>query len=241
VVKTNIAIILARGGSKRIPGKNILNLGGKPLIAWSIEAAIKSKMFTKILVSTDSKQIAKISVKYGAEVPFLRNLHSDDFSKSSLATHTALYQAEKYWNMKFDIVTQLMANCPLRTEEDIRNGIKIFNKNNNPAQISCFKFGWMNPFWAFKLSVNKKSKLLFPKEKNKRSQDLPELFCPTGALWLAKRDLFAKTKDFYMSGYNYESLNWMSSIDIDNKEDFEMAEIILDFRMRKNKPRFIKN
>ena len=160
MVKKNIAIILARGGSKRLLKKNILDFGGKPLIAWSIEAAIKSKMFTKILVSTDSKRIADISIKYGAEVPFLRNTNSDDFSKSSIATYAALSQAENYWNMKFDIVTQLMANCPLRTGNDIRKSVKAFNKSKAPAQISCFKFGWMNPYWAVKINKNNCQKKL---------------------------------------------------------------------------------
>lgn len=235
MVKKNIAIILARGGSKRLPKKNILNFGGKPLIAWSIEAAIKSKMFKKILVSTDSKQIAGISIKYGAEVPFLRNTNSDDFSSSSKATHTALLQAENYWNMKFDIVTQLMANCPLRTATNIQKGIRAFNKSNAPSQISCFKFEWMNPFWAFKLSKNRKPKLLFPKEIYKRSQDLPSLFCPTGALWIAKRNIFVEKKDFYLPNYTSEPLEWISAIDIDNKEDFDMAKMFLDFRIRKLK------
>jgi CMP-N-acetylneuraminic acid synthetase len=165
MVTNNIAIILARAGSKRLPKKNILNLGGKPLIAWSIEAAVRSKVFTKILVSTDCKLIADISIKYGAEVPFLRNENSDDFSKSSLATYTALNQAEKYWKIKFDVVTQLMANCPLRTERDIRKSTNVFIKKNIPAQISCSKFGWMNPFWAFKLDKKKRAKFLFPNKK----------------------------------------------------------------------------
>jgi|LakMenEpi03Aug12_release.lakeMendotaPanAssembly.Ray.scaffolds.fasta_scaffold02870_25 CMP-N-acetylneuraminic acid synthetase len=234
MVTNNIAIILARAGSKRLPKKNILNLGGKPLIAWSIEAAVRSKVFTKILVSTDCKLIADISIKYGAEVPFLRNENSDDFSKSSLATYTALNQAEKYWKIKFDVVTQLMANCPLRTERDIRKSTNVFIKKNIPAQISCSKFGWMNPFWAFKLDKKKRAKFLFPNKKNNRSQDLDPLFCPTGALWIAKRDLFCKVKNFYMKGCEYEAINWMSAIDIDNKNDFDMAKILLDYRIRKN-------
>jgi CMP-N-acetylneuraminic acid synthetase len=239
VVK-NIAIILARGGSKRLPKKNILDLGGKPLIAWSIEAARKSKMFAKILVSTDSKEIAKVSIKYGAEVPFLRDENSDDFSSSSKATFTALRQAEDYWNMKFDFVTQLMANCPLRTASDIRKSIKDFNISKAPSQISCFKFGWMNPYWALELKKNKEPKFLFPDAIKKRSQDLPSLFCPTGALWLAKRDLFVKTKDFYMKGYNLGYLDWISAIDIDDKQDLIMAKTFLDLRMIKNRSRLIK-
>ena len=115
----NIAIIPARGGSKRVPKKNILEFFGKPMIAWTIEAAIKSNTFTKVLVSTDCEEIAKISKNYGAEVPFLRKSYADDISPISLATHDALIQAEDFWSLKFDTVTQLMPNCPLRNDKDI--------------------------------------------------------------------------------------------------------------------------
>ena len=140
MTKKNIAIILARGGSKRLPKKNILDFGGKPLIAWTIDAALKSKIFNKVLVSTDDEEIANISLKYGAKVPFLRENNADDFTTSSIATHTALNQAEKYWNIKFDVVTQLMANCPLRTADDIQESVGYFHENKSPAQLSCFKF-----------------------------------------------------------------------------------------------------
>jgi len=235
VTKKNIAIILARGGSKRLPKKNILDFGGKPIIAWTIDATLNSKVFDKILVSTDDKEIAKISLDYGAEVPFLRDKNSDDYAMSSHATHTALNQAEKYWNIKFDFVTQLMANCPLRTSKDIKESVKFFYQNEFPAQLSCFKFGWMNPWWAFKYKDKKNFEHLFPEVRNKRSQDLPNLFCPSGAIWIAERDLFQSNKDFRIPGYNFKTLDWTSSVDIDNEDDFLMAKIILDFKMRKNK------
>ena len=235
MTKKNIAIILARGGSKRLPKKNILDFGGKPMIAWTIDAALNSETFDKVLVSTDDKEIAKISLKYGAEVPFLRDDNSDDHSPSSLATYTALNQAEKYWNVKFDIVTQLMANCPLRTANDIKDSINFFYENKFPAQLSCFKFGWMNPWWAFKYNDTNKIEHMFPEIKNKRSQDLPNLYCPSGAIWLANRDLFYANKNFYIPGYNYKMLDWTSSVDIDNNDDYIMAKFLLDFRLRKNK------
>jgi len=235
VTRKNIAIILARGGSKRLPKKNILDFGGKPLIAWTIDAALKSEVFDNILVSTDSKEIADISLKYGAEVPFLREENSDDFSSSSSASYVALNQAEKYWDKTYDTVTQLMANCPLRTAEDIQNSLKFFHEKKLSAQISCFKFGWMNPWWAFKYNDKNIIEEIFPKVKNKRSQDLPNLYCPSGAIWIAKRDLFIKNRDFRIPGYDYKTLNWTSCIDIDNEDDFLMAKILLDYKLRNNK------
>ena len=230
MVKKRIAIILARGGSKRLPNKNILKLNNIPLVAWSINAAIKSKLFKRVLVSTDSKKIADISIKYGAEVPFLRSKASDDFSSSSSATYFSLKQSEKYWGEKYNIVAQLMASCPLRSSEDIKKSIFAFEKNSAPSQISCFKYGWNNPWWAAKIGKKNLPKYIFSKRlRNKRSQDLESLFCPSGALWIAKRDLFLKKKNFYINGHRLEPLNWTSAIDIDDEEDFMMAKIITNF------------
>ncbi len=230
MVKNSIAIILARGGSKRLPNKNILKLQKKPLVAWSIEAAINSGLFKRVLVSTDSKSIQSISKKYKADVPFLRSKAADDFSSSSVATYHALLQAEEYWKEKYDVVAQLMANCPLRTAEDIKKLFKLFKKNKPLSQISCFRFGWMNPWWATKINKNGKPTRIFPNFKKIRSQDLPNLYCPSGALWLAKRNNFLKHKNFYMPGYRFQEMNWISALDIDDNEDFLMAKACLDLR-----------
>jgi len=230
MVKKSIAIILARGGSKRLANKNILNFDQKPLVVWSIEAAIKSGLFDKVIVSTDDEKIQKISKKYKAEVPFLRQKALDDFSTSSIASYYALSQAEKYWCEKYDTVVQLMANCPLRTAEDIKNSFLNFKKNKFRSQISCFRYGWMNPWWATKINKNGKPSRIFPKFKNKRSQDLTKLYCPSGAIWIAKRKYFLKYKNFYMPGYRFNEIDWISAIDIDDKQDFEMAKICLKLR-----------
>ena len=143
-----IAVILARKGSKRIPRKNVLDFFGKPLVAWTIEAALLSKCFDRVLLSTDCDEIAKIGLDYGAEVPFLRDRAFDDLATSSEATIASLDQAERHWNEDYDVVAQLMANCPLRSFIDIRNSMSAFHRDQHSAQISCFKFGWMNPWWA---------------------------------------------------------------------------------------------
>ena len=234
VKEKSIAIILARGGSKRLPNKNILKIDNKPLVAWSIEAAINSRQFTKVLVSTDSKKILNISKKYNAEVPFLRSKAADDYSTSSLATYYALRQAEKFWGEKYDLVVQLMANCPLRTAEDIKKSIKAFKKSKTPSQISCFRYGWMNPWWAVKLNKKGIPFKIFPKLTEKRSQDYQKLYCPSGAIWIARRDNFINKKNFYMKGHRYQEINWISALDIDDKEDFKMAKICLNLRNSKS-------
>lgn len=224
MVNKRIAIILARGGSKRLPRKNILDFHGKPMLAWSIEAALKSEQFHKVLVSTDDPEIADIAIKYGASVPFLRNAAADDHATSSQATIVALHQAEKYWEQRFDTVAQLMANCPMRTSEDIRNAFNSFENSNSSAQISCVRYGWMNPWWAHRLIENGQPQALFPETSNARSQDLPPLFCPVGALWLVKRDQLISTGSFYTSDHIFHELSWISALDIDDKEDLMMAK-----------------
>lgn len=230
MVTRRIAVILARGGSKRLPRKNILEFGGKPMLAWSVGAALDSGLFERVLLSTDDEEIAAVGRRYGAEVPFLREVASDDISSSSMATHAALLQAERHWHTRFDVVAQLMANCPLRTSQDIQNGIAAFEHSLAPSQISCFRFGWMNPWWAISLKEDGTPERLFPEALNARSQDLPSLYCPSGALWLAKRDPFVDSQNYYMKGHRFEPLHWMSAVDIDDDDDLVMARMCLGIR-----------
>jgi CMP-N-acetylneuraminic acid synthetase len=123
--KKVVAIIPARGGSKRIPKKNIIDFNGKPLIAWTIEAAKKSGLFEKIIVSTDSEEIAEVAREYGAEVPFLRDTAADDHSPVSEATLRTILQLEEAGEF-YDEVVQLFAVCPLRDDVDIINSYKYF-------------------------------------------------------------------------------------------------------------------
>ena len=180
-----IAIILARGGSKRIPKKNIIDFMGRPMITWTIEAAIKSKIFDKIIVSTDSEEIAKVGRDYGLEVPFLRQDKNDDISPVSEATITSVKQAEVHYNEKYDIVVQLMANAPMRNENDIKKHFNKFINQKRDFQLSSFKFGWMNPWWAAKVDKYDIPNWMYPEGITKRSQDLDDLYCPTGAIWIA--------------------------------------------------------
>jgi len=233
VVKDKIAIILARGGSKRIPRKNIIDFAGKPMLVWSIEAAISSGCFENVVVSTDDEEIASIAKMHGAEVPFLRSEACDDHATSSEATIATLLQLEKHWSKRFDVVAQLMPNCPLRDSKDVKNLMFAFESSKAPAQISVFKFGFCNPWWAIDISDGGKPNFLHREALEQRSQDLPELFCPTGAMWIAKRDKLLKYKTFYCEDHSVETLSWASSIDIDNYEDLKIAEICYELNNRR--------
>ena len=230
---SSIAVILARGGSKRLPGKNKRMFHGKPLVAWTIEAALLSKSFDKVLLSTDSQEIAEIGLKYGADVPFLRNRAFDDHSSSSEATLAALDQAEKHWSESFAVVAQLMANCPLRTAEHVCDAMNSFSQRSASSQISCFKFGWMNPWWAAKMKSDSCPEWIFPKAKSSRSQDLPDLYCPSGAFWIAKTQSLKAHQSFYSPDHIFNVMNWMSAIDIDDEEDWLMAEACMTIQQMK--------
>lgn len=225
-IDNNIAIIPARGGSKRIPKKNIIDFNGKPMIAWAIEAAISSNMFSKVIVSTDAEEIAEISRNYGADVPFLRSHFSDDIAPVSEATVDALIQAEEYWDTTFDTVTQLMANCPLRSAADIVNFHKEFSKRDVDFLLSCFKFGWMNPWWAFKLTEENDHSFLFPNALTQRSQDLDDLFCPTGSIWMADSKALKREKTFHGVDKQFVQIDWIAAVDIDDEDDLRMATLI---------------
>lgn len=225
-----IAIIPARGGSKRIPRKNIVDFDGRPMIAWTVQAALDSGYFDEVLVSTDSEEIAQVGIASGASVPFLRTEHADDFVPVSQATISALKQAEAYWQVRFDEIVQLMPNCPLRDAGDIRTAVDHFGQQGGGHQISCFRFGWMNPWWAVRLGGDMVPAPIFPQAASQRSQDLPPLYCPTGAIWIAQRDSLLSAGSFYGPGYRFFPMDWTSAVDIDDLDDLRMALAVAHMR-----------
>src|SRR5690554_6668733 len=226
LVEKRIAIIPARGGSKRLPGKNIMKFFGKPMIAWTIEAALKTNLFDLVLVSTDSYDIAEVAKKYGAKVPFLRNEKADDHSTVSEATLIALNQIESFLGKTFDTVVQLMANCPLRTTDNIVNQVSFFeNSFHRTSLLSGFSYGMFNPWWAhYKDHSGNIQRLYKQFDRNIRSQDLPELTCPSGATWISSRENLRSHQTFYSPGYKFFNLTWQEAVDIDNIEDLRLAK-----------------
>jgi N-acylneuraminate cytidylyltransferase len=226
IKKDVIAVIPARGGSKRILDKNLLDFLGKPMIAWTIEAALKANIFDRILVSTDDEEIAYLAEKYGLEVPFLRTEYHDDVSPVSLAVIFALQQLQTILKEEYKIVVQLMATCPLRTAENIMEAYENFVKKGNLFQISCFEFGWMNPWWAAQLDEKMHPAYLFPEALKKRSQDLPLLFCPTGAIWIAEVNALRNVGTFYGEPLAFHPMGWKAAVDINDMTDVEMAKTL---------------
>jgi pseudaminic acid cytidylyltransferase len=226
VMINNLAVIPCRGGSKRVPGKNIRLLRGKPLIAYAIEAARQSGIFSSVVVSTDSEEIAAIAATYGAEVPFMRDAHlADDFAPVSAVTVDALKNVDPS-GVRFDNVAQLMANCPLRTAEDVRNSYEQFIAGKADTQISVTEYGWLNPWWAMTSDEHNVLSPVFKERMGVRSQDLPRLVCPTGAIWWAKSEALRDYGTFYAPNYTGWAMPWERAVDIDTEEDWKMAEVL---------------
>lgn len=222
-----LAVIPARGGSKRIPAKNLAMLGGRPMIEWTIRAALECGLFDRVVVSTDDRAIADAARTAGADVPFMRDDHADDHAPVSLATIDAVERLESE-GQSYDAVVQLMANCPLRTAGHIASAIAAFDTSGAAFQLSCFKFGWMNPWWAFKRRADGTADVLFPDAMKQRSQDLDPLFCPSGAIWMARTGDLLSARTFYGPGATFWPLPWQAALDIDDEDDLAMAKALFE-------------
>jgi CMP-N-acetylneuraminic acid synthetase len=235
--QARIAIIPARGGSKRIPRKNIIDFRGKPLIAWTIGAALECGCFARVCVSTDDREIARVAETCGVEVPFLRDAATDDHTPVSGATLRALEQASEHWREEYDTVCQLMPNCPLREAGLIRDALAEFDNVGAAFQISCFQFGFMNPWKAFQLDDAGRPTALHPEERYRRSQDLPPLYCPTGSVWIANVGAFREAGTFYGPDHRLFPIPWQAAVDIDDWEDFALAEAAAETSFWRRAPR----
>lgn len=116
-----------------------------------------------------------------------------------------------------------MANCPLRTADTIKKAMDNYIVNDFESQITCFKFGFMNPWWAFELDQNAIASKVFPSAIDKRSQDLPDLFCPTGAIWITSPQVLETSQSFYSPNHRFYEISWEEGMDIDDIDDFNLA------------------
>ncbi|MCR5271971.1 MAG: acylneuraminate cytidylyltransferase family protein [Lachnospiraceae bacterium] len=224
---SHLAIIPARSGSKGLKDKNIKSLGGKPLIAYSIEAALNSGIFDEVYVSTDSIKYADIAKKYGAEVPFLRSEeNSGDKSSSWDAVNEAL---RKYGDigMHFDNVTLLQPTSPLRTAEDIKGAYNSFVEKNATAVISVCLMEHC-PLWSNTLPEDMSMKEFISREiSDIRRQDLPVYYRLNGAIYMIKKDALNDIDGLYENDCYAYVMPKERSIDIDELYDFKMAEVLL--------------
>ena len=225
-----LAIIPARSGSKRLPGKNIKLLNGKPLIQWTIEAALKSTYIDEVLVSTDCDEIITLANKLGGLAPFKRpkELATDTASSVDVALH-ALSFVESLGE-KYTYVVFLQPTSPLRNEKHIDEAIETVLRNNLESCVSVCE-AEHSPLWCSKVS-SKTNKMDFSNMRglvNCRSQDLPTFYRLNGAIYIINCDsLREKNQLFLLNNCTPYIMSQESSVDIDNKLDFIVAEAVLE-------------
>lgn len=219
-----IAIIPARGGSKRLPGKNTKLLGDKPLIAWTIEAAIESNVFDHVFVSTDSQEIADISKQYGAEVPFLRpeELASDTATTNDVITHLVDW-FESEFNQTTSLIAVLQPTSPFRNAKHIIEAIEEMNDKSAKAIISVCQLEHPIHF-CNQLGSDGSMADFINLENMKRTQDLKPTYRLNGALYIFDRDYVGRMQDIYSNGTYAYIMSSKLSIDIDTEEDFDLAK-----------------
>jgi CMP-N-acetylneuraminic acid synthetase len=211
-------------------------MAGRPLIAYTVEAALGSGVFARVVVSTDDEEIARIGRACGAEVPFHRAASlADDVTPVSAATADALGRLDPDGAVFVD-VAQLMVNCPLRTAADVCASHAAFLASGAPAQISVARYGWQSPWWALTRDAAGRLEPLFADRLLQRSQDLPELFCPTGAIWWASAETLRTKRTYHVEGRTGWELPWGRAIDIDTEDDWQLAELLMKLSPREAAP-----
>jgi CMP-N,N'-diacetyllegionaminic acid synthase len=234
-------IILARGGSKGLPGKNIRNLLGKPLIAHSIELGLSSVYCTDLIVSTDDARIAEIAKEFGAQVPFIRpaELANDNAKSAEAIIHAIEYQEKK--GKSYENILLLEPTSPLKDTSDIDHAIEVFNTQEKA--LSCVSITLTesaHPTFLFHKDGQGNLKSYQKTENVTRRQDLNELYYPQGSFYLAKTKVYLEKKTFYIDNFTLgiEMPKW-KSFEIDTLEDFIIVESIMQSKLA-GKFNFIK-
>ncbi|MCC9137757.1 pseudaminic acid cytidylyltransferase [Pontibacter silvestris] len=218
-----IAIIPARGGSKRIPRKNIKPFLGKPIIAYSIEAAVHSGLFDEVMVSTDDKEIAEISKCFGASVPFFRSTaSSNDFATTADVLTEVLEQYKNKGNT-YDYGCCLYPTAPLINQQTLHKAQDLLLQKQYNCVFPVVKFSY--PIWRSLKLENGKAEMNWPEHLNTRSQDLPPAYHDAGQFYWFHVDTFLQNKTIIGSNAGAVELDETEVQDIDNLTDWKLAEL----------------
>ncbi len=230
-----IAVITARGGSKGLPGKNIVDLGGKPLLAYTIEAALESKAIDRVVLSTDYEDIADVGRRFGAEVPFLRpaKLATDTAHSPDVVEHAVDF-IERQDNVACKYVMMLQPTSPFRTARHIDEAVEIFFKSGLDSLISI-KTQNYPPWWMFRLDGDRLAAAVPWKEGvnvfNLERQEFPSVYRPNGALYITSRERLRQTHDIVNPhSCGYYKMSEEDSVDIDHPVDLAVAKAVLEQR-----------
>lgn len=221
--KTILAVIPARGGSKGLPRKNILPLGGRPLLAWTVAAARGARLLDRFVLSSEDQEIIEVAKSVGCEVPFVRprELAADDTPGIAPILHALRVLPERY-----DYVVLLQPTSPLRIASDIDDCIERCHSMGASACVSVTP-ATKTPYWYYRLDEQERLCPLLDGPRATRRQDLPECFLLNGAVYVARTQWLLETKTFLTD----ETLGWVMprerSLDIDSREDLALCEVLL--------------
>ncbi len=230
--KKILAITLARGGSKSVPKKNIKKILGKPLIAYTIEEVLKSKYIDDYIISTDSEDIAKVSIKYGAKVPFYRpkNISTDKAAPQDALYH-GLTKYEKIVKLEFDYILEIMCTNPLKNVTDIDKCIEKLHRTKSDTVISVQRLYDHHPIRIKKIENGLIKDFIFPENERLRRQDLrPKAFIRNGSIYAMTRATLFKHKSKIGKISRPYIMPDERSINIDEKVDFILAENLIKNR-----------
>lgn len=228
---TSIAIITARGGSKRIPHKNIKDFCGKPIIAYSIEAALESGLFDEVMVSTDSMEIADIAKRYGAHVPFLRSeVTSNDYATTNAVLHEVLSEYEAR-GIKFDVMFCIYPTAPFITPEKLKIALDSLDQANADSLLPVVSFSF--PPQRGMIIRDDRIGYQFPEFKLSRSQDLEPVYHDCGQFYVCKVEAFRKFKSIVTDSTIPLVLPESEVQDIDTESDWQIAE--MKYRLMKQR------
>lgn len=224
--KTFLAIIPARGGSKRLPRKNILDLCGKPLISYSIEAGLKSKYISKVVVTSDDKEILEISRELGVTIIDRPLELANDTATTFDAIEHTIKNIEHY-----DYIILLQPTSPLRNENHIDEAIELLEIKNANAVVSVCEMEH-SPLWSNTLPEDSNMNNFLREEVlNKRSQDLEKYYRLNGAIYICKTDELLRNKSLFLKDNIFAyKMDKKYSIDIDDKLDFLIAQNLMNLR-----------
>jgi CMP-N,N'-diacetyllegionaminic acid synthase len=224
-----LAIIPARGGSKGVPRKNIVNINNIPLIGYTINAALKSNKLTDVVVSTDDAEIAEISRDLGAQVPFIRpiDLASDQAQSSPVIEH-AVHFMENIKGFKYDAVLMLQPTSPLRTSKHINESLDLFTSQDCDSVVSIVSVGGNHPFRMKRLIGDQLINYIDQGFWDMRPrQSLPDVYIRNGAIYLIKRNVFMQNQQLIGDRCLGYIMNDYESTNIDTPIDLKIAELLL--------------
>ncbi|WP_031427737.1 cytidylyltransferase domain-containing protein [Flavimarina sp. Hel_I_48] len=227
-----LGIIPARGGSKGVPGKNILSIDGKPLLSYAIECGKESKKITKLLVSTDSREIAKIAENYKAEVMLRPETLATDTSDVADTVGFILEEFKKN-EEQFDIVVLLQPTAPLRTGRDVDQALELLEQNNTDAVISMVKVGDNHPARMYDISENK-IHALHPELEKTRRQELPTYYMRNGCIYGIKTDAFFTERNLMPSKKSAYIMNEKWWVNVDTPTDIYILEHLMPLWKKEN-------